>query len=71
MNIISSGYLQSFPEGYYGSLAPCAYDLFIYCKFGVLSFIAILMLIGLVGYIILRIIHDIESKDFKKMNHSM
>jgi len=65
---LNSDYVQSLRDvrGTLGwGLAPCPYDLYIYCEFGILSFIAILASLFFVGILLLKLLKksNIEIKN--------
>ena len=69
---LTSDYVQNLGRPSSGALswglAPCPYDLFIYCEIGLIPFIIILLSLGLVGFLIF---HNLKNLKLEKQTNTI
>jgi len=61
LGFLNTDFIQNFQHGYFGGLAPCVYDLYIYCELGVILFIITLGALSVISYILLRSLFNQEE----------
>jgi len=70
LKVLFSDYLLKVPTLYQNDyhsigLAPCQYDLYVYCEFGILPFIGILSVIVIMFFVILKLFSKINFQETK------